>query len=214
MTGAVLLASDIDVTVEADLDPDDAPVWNIVGERIALGPLRRDLLPHYHRWRNDFWVQRTYGETLVPASVEERTAWFERAAAGADSLWFTIYERATARPIGVADLFQIERDHGLAWFGMLIGDAGDRGKGYGAETSRLMLDYAFNALNLHVVMLSVDEFNHAGRRAYARAGFRDAGRIRGATLLAGRRYDRILMDCVANEFESPVLRDLLAPERQ
>lgn len=188
------------------------PVWNIVGERIALGPLRRDLVPLYHRWRNDFLVQRTYGDALVPKSLEAQTGWYERAISATEEIWFTIFERERGRAIGVTDLYQVERDNGLAWFGMMIGDPGDRGKGFGTETSSLMLDYAFTVLKLHVVMLSVDEFNHAGRRAYARAGFREIGRVRGATVVAGQRYDRVLMDCVAPEFQSPVLRDELVPE--
>ena len=192
----------------------DEPVWNINGERVALGPLRRDLLPLYIRWRNDFWIQRSYGGASNPATFEEQTAWYEQMAVTTDSLWFTIYERETERPIGVTDLFNLERDHGLAWFGMMIGVADARGKGYAVETTRLMLDYAFTVLNLHVVTLTVDEFNHAGYRAYEKAGFRECGRIRGATLVAGRRYDRIVMDCLATEFESPVLRRLLEPDAQ
>jgi RimJ/RimL family protein N-acetyltransferase len=184
---------------------------NIVGERVALGPLRQDLVPLYHRWRNDFWIQRSYGGSLAPTTLEEREEWYQREAVAADAVWFTIYERETDRPIGMTDLFNIERDQGLAWFGMLIGETDSRGKGFGAETTRLMLDYAFTALNLHVVMLTVDEFNQAGRRAYENAGFREVGRIREATLVAGRRYDRIVMDCIATSFESPVIRAILDP---
>ncbi len=36
------------------------------------------------------------------------------------------------------------------------------GRGYGTETTRLMLDYAFTALGLHNVMLTVFVFNAAG----------------------------------------------------
>ena len=37
------------------------PLTNIDGERVALGPLRRDLLPLYQRWINDFTALRTLG---------------------------------------------------------------------------------------------------------------------------------------------------------
>jgi len=191
---------------------EEGPVWNIVGERVALGPLRRDLVPFYVRWRNDFWIQSTYGGVSIPATFEEQTAWYERAAITTEALWFTIYERTTARPIGLTDLFDIERDHGVAWFGMLIGESDARGKGYASETARLMLDYAFTVLQMHVVALTVDEFNHAARRAYEKAGFCESGRVREATVIAGRRYDRVLMQCLASDFESPVLRNLLDPE--
>ena len=32
----------------------DAPILNITGEKVALGPARRDLLPLYLKWMNDF----------------------------------------------------------------------------------------------------------------------------------------------------------------
>ena len=193
-------------------DGDGQRVYNIVGEKVALGPLSPELVPLIHRWFNDFWIMRTYGGALAGKPIEEIEVWYERQRDPGDARWFAIHERATDRPIGITDLFQIEQEHGLAWFGMLIGEADARGRGYATETARLMLDYAFTALNLHTVVLSVDEFNHAGRRAYARAGFREAGSIRGGTLVAGKHHDRIVMDCVASEFESPVLRALLAPE--
>jgi diamine N-acetyltransferase len=75
-----------------------------------------------------------------------------------------------------------------------------------------MLDYAFTAVGLFSVWLDVDEFNVAGRRAYERAGFRECGRWRGATLMNGRRYDRIIMDAIASEFESPVLGSIFQPD--
>ena len=43
---------------------------------------------------------------------------------------------------------------------------------------RLLLDYAFTVLGLHSVMLTVVEYNHAGRRCYEKAGFREMGRRR------------------------------------
>lgn len=193
-------------------DDDNSPIFNIVGERIALGPLADDHVSLYHRWRNDFWVQRTYGGALLPKTLETQETWYEREAQTENAIWFTIYELESGRPIGLTDFFNLEQDHHLAWWGMMIGEADCRGKGYGTETARLMLDYGFTALNLHTVVLTVDEFNTAARRAYSRAGFTESGRIRGATLLAGKRYDRILMTCVSTEFESTLLRDLLEPD--
>jgi hypothetical protein len=37
------------------------PIINIEGDLVALGPLRRDLLPLYQRWINDLGTMRTLG---------------------------------------------------------------------------------------------------------------------------------------------------------
>lgn len=190
----------------------ERPIVNIIGEQVALGPLCRDLLPLCQRWRNDFYVSRTTGDLPLPLTMEQREAWYEQAATSSDAYWFIIYEIASWRPIGRTDLFQIDMRNRTAHFGLMIGEADCRGKGYGTETTRLMLDYAFTALGLHNVMLEVSKYNLAGRRAYEKAGFREIGRRRQADLLLGHLWDLILMDCLSTEFESPVLGKIFAPD--
>src|SRR3990172_12949575 len=112
----------------------DQPIVNIVGERVALGPLRRELIPLYQRWRNDFYVQRTFGDLPAPVTIERRTAWFEEAATSSDAYWFTIYAVEGWQAIGTTDLFEVDFRLRTARFGMLIGEANARGKSYGTET--------------------------------------------------------------------------------
>jgi diamine N-acetyltransferase len=82
-----------------------------------------------------------------------------------------------------------------------IGAANCRGQGYGTEATRLMLDYAFNGLGLHSVMLTVYATNPAGLRAYTKAGFREIGRRRQSYLQGGTLWDTIYMDCLARDFD-------------
>jgi RimJ/RimL family protein N-acetyltransferase len=190
----------------------EPPIVNIVGEQVTLGPLRRDLLPLYQRWINDYAVVRNLSNPPQPLTMEAETGWYESAASG-DSAYFTIYERATWRPIGNLDLRDIDYRNRSAGFGILIGEADCRGKGYGTEATRLMLDFAFTALGLHSVMLTCYEFNLAGQRAYAKAGFKEFGRRRQCRWLGGRLWDEIYMDCLATEFESPVLGRVFVPDQ-
>ncbi len=184
---------------------------NIEGERVALGPLRRELLPLYQRWINDFAALRTLGALPPrPTTFEQETAWFD-AETTSGSVNFTIYERATGNPIGNTALHAVDHRNRTAVFGILIGEREARGRGFGTETARLMLDYAFTALGLHSVMLTCAEFNEAGRRAYEKAGFREFGRRRQCRWLNGRLWDDISMDCLATEFTSPVLAAIFAP---
>jgi RimJ/RimL family protein N-acetyltransferase len=188
-----------------DSVPADTPLVNMIGDLVAIGPLRRDLLPLYVRWINDFQTIRTLGVPPRPMTAEAEAAWFDNQAAGADPL-FTIYELATWRAIGNTGLHGIDYRNRTATFGIMIGEPECRGKGYGTETARLMLDYAFTALGLHNVMLTVYEFNLAAQRAYRKAGFREIGRRRSAKLMGGKYWDEIFMDCIAEEFESPLLK--------
>jgi len=86
------------------------------------------------------------------------------------------------------------------------------GKAYGTETACLTLDYGFNTLGPHTIMLTVSRSNERGIRAYTRAGFREIGRRREAFRLGGQAYDVVHMYCLATEFESPGLRRVLEPD--
>jgi RimJ/RimL family protein N-acetyltransferase len=154
-----------------------SPIMSIVGEKVALGPLSRGLVPLLTRWSNDLAARRNIG-TPLPQTIEQRTARYERDALGEDGVDLAVYERATERPIGTVSLFHIDYRDRRADFGILIGEADARGKGYGTEATRLMMDYAFTALGLRNVGLTVAEWNVAGQRAYARAGFKEFGAAR------------------------------------
>lgn len=186
------------------------PIVTIVGEKVALGPMHRDLLPLMARWANDLAARRNIGVPL-PRTLDQQIARYERDVTAADEVDFAIYERATWRCVGTVGLFGIAYRNGRADFGILIGAPAARGRGYGTEATRLMLDYAFTALGLRNVGLTVAEWNIAGRRAYARAGFKEYGRRRSCWWMGGRWWDEIHMDALATEFVSPVLGAILPP---
>lgn len=180
---------------------EEQPIANIVGELVALGPLRRDLLPVYYRWINDFGATRNLG-MMRPMTLDQETSWYEGVVESNTDIVFTIYERATMTAIGTTSLMDLNHRNRTAEFGIFIGEAAYRGKGYGTETTRLMLEYAFSWLGLHNVMLRVFEFNEAGLRAYQKAGFREFGRRRQAYQADGRLWDDIYMECLAGEFRA------------
>ena len=190
----------------------EAPIINIEGELVALGPLSRELIPLYLRWINDFGTTRTLGIPMQPMTLEQETAWYDRAATGEERYSFTIYDRKTWRPIGNCGLFDVDLRHRRAQVGIMIGESGMRGRGCGTEAMRLLLDFAFTALGLHSVMLSVYAYNPAAYRSYQKAGFREIGRRREARWYNGRFWDEIFMDILAAEFESPVLGAMLEPD--
>lgn len=194
-------------------DMGDRPVVNVVGERVALGPLLRALLPQFEHWMNDLATQAWagYPQRPEPWTTERIANWYEQAATGGDRMWFTVYETTGWKAVGFCVLRDIDFQHRTAEFGLTIGDPADRGKGYGTEAVKLLLDLAFTGLGLHNVQLGVYEFNHGGVRAYERAGFKEIGRRRSAYFMGGRFWDVIYMDCLAEEFSSPVLRQVLTP---
>jgi len=186
----------------------EEPILNLVGEQVALGPLRRDLVPLQQKWLNDFEVTRTMA-LWRPVTAETVASWLEPERVDDHQRRFLIYERASLRPIGTTSLRPVDQIHRNAEFNIMIGEKECWGRGYGTEAARLMLDYGFNALGLHNIMLRVAAYNERGIRAYTRAGFREFGRRREGFWFGGRAWDLLYMECLATEFESPVLRPMM-----
>ncbi|HET8952101.1 MAG TPA: GNAT family protein, partial [Solirubrobacteraceae bacterium] len=180
---------------------EDAPDLIVIGERVALGPLRRDLAATYARWVNGPEVREGLLNLGIdtPETVE---AWVdeqvkkaaERPPAAAH---FTIYDRSDDAPVGTVGLFDISYVHSSAELGIAIGER--RHRGLGTEATRLMLLWAFRTLGLHNVILGALAWNEGALRAYERAGFRRIGVRRGGAVSRGERVDVVLMDAIPDD---------------
>lgn len=179
--------------------PDDlAPVRNLAGDLVSLGPLRRDWLPVYQHWLNDFEMLKLVDRRFRPHSSEWITGWYERHASGSgETLIFTIIENGTQRPVGNIALQEVDYRNRTAELGIYIGDVASRGRGFGSEATRLLVNFAFRVLGLQNVMLRVYEYNETAIRVYEKAGFREFGRRHQSQFMDGRFWDVILMECLA-----------------
>jgi RimJ/RimL family protein N-acetyltransferase len=182
---------------------DAQPIINLCGDLVGLGPISPDFLDLYLQWFNDFEARRAYEQPLTPRTRKSAEEWFERVSKGeSGTIKFGIYELSSLRPVGWTHLDGIDRFQQTAEYGLFIGDKAAWGKGYGTETTRLMLEYGFSLLHLHSIMLQVDSDNEPAIRAYRRAGFREFGRQREVRWREHGRCDAIYMECLAREFQS------------
>jgi RimJ/RimL family protein N-acetyltransferase len=183
------------------------PDFIVVGEKVALGPLRRDLADVYAGWMNQLEVRRGLDQRGI-ATRQSQEKWVEEnLEAGAkgepEVVEFTIYDRSDSAPIGTVGLLKIRPYHRTAELGIAIGER--RGQGLGTEATRLALDFAFNVLEVRNVLLETLEWNVAGLKAYERAGFRRIGVRRGALLTRGQPTNVVIMDAIPEDFGASVL---------
>lgn len=182
----------------------------LTGERAALGPLKRDHLAMLARWINDPEVRRGLAYRGL-ANEDAELKWYEEMTESGrqprpSAVGFAVHDAVDGELVGVCGIEGIDHHFSRAELGIFLGRR--RGIGIGTDATRLALDWAFNMLGLRNVMLETYEFNEQARRAYERAGFRAIGRRRDAVSILGRRWDSILMDATAADFESPVLGGL------
>jgi RimJ/RimL family protein N-acetyltransferase len=182
----------------------------LTGESVYLALASPEDAELWARWLNDLEVALPLGDEAYSLfTTEDQARDIQDIIAHRDHV-FTVVQRATDRPIGRCLLFGLNKTDRSTEVGIFIGEKDCWGKGYGTEAMRLLLDYAFNLLNLHSVMLGVYSFNDRAIRSYRSLGFQEIGRRRQARIIGPRMFDVVLMDLLADEFESPVVQRLVA----
>lgn len=182
----------------------------LVGKKCYLSPCLPEDAERWAEWFNDPEVTIPLGdEAYTPASLEgEQEA--IREIQEDNSHVFSIVDLKTDEAIGRCMFFNVDAINRTAMLGIVIGEKRRWGQGYGQEAVRLLLDYGFNLLNLNSVMLGTYSFNERAIRCYEQVGFQRIGRRREARIIAGEKHDLILMDILADQFESPYIKPMLA----
>lgn len=173
----------------------------LIGPRVRLRPLERTDLPRYGELLRDPEFNLLSGGQGNPYSLQEIEAWYDAGKAGSsDGSLFLVID-AEGAMVGIVSLKNDANMPSRApTFGVSIGDPNYLGKGYGAEASVLLLDYAFGVLGCHKVNLDFFEYNARAQALYEKLGFVVEGRRRENHWSRGRFWDEVLMGITAREW--------------
>ena len=169
----------------------------IQGQRTRLRAIERDDLPRFVRWFNDPET-RGYLAMRYPLSLVEEEQWLEKLATRDDYVFAIEAEDGTH--IGNIGLHDIQAENRCAVLGIIIGEKDHWDRGYGTDAIRAVLQWAFDYVNLHRVMLRVHEHNPRAIRCYEKCGFQHEGRLRESCFRGGQYYDELIMGILRHEF--------------
>ncbi|HPV20017.1 MAG TPA: GNAT family protein [bacterium] len=179
----------------------------LVGEKCYLSPIRMEDAEIYTIWFNDMeMVLYVAPHPSVISLFKEKEFIENQLKSGAPI--FGIIDIKTDKIIGNTSLMDINQINGTATLGIVIGEKDYWDKGYGTEAVKLILDYGFNILNLHNIMLCVFDFNKRAVASYKKIGFKEIGIRREDRLIARHRHNSVFMDILATEFESPFIKGI------
>ena len=162
---------------------------------MRLAPLVAKDGPSLFRWINDRELVH-FNAAFHPVHAAHHASWMREIVKRKDTAIFAIRVKRGDRLIGVCQLHSISPVHRNAELQIRIGDARSRGRGYGSEAVRLLLDFAFHDLNLHRVFLHVFSTNKAALKTYEATGFSKEGVFRDAAFVNGRYVDVVVMGVV------------------
>jgi RimJ/RimL family protein N-acetyltransferase len=149
------------------------------GEKTRLVPLERD--KHFENallWLNDPEVTAwtVLGDLPVGRLYEEE--YFQKmTGATPNDAPFAIETLDAHEHIGFAAIHQIDWRDRLAYTGTIIGRRDLWGQGYATDVARTRTRYAFEVLNLRLLVSKVLADNVGSLTMLQRAGYREVGRI-------------------------------------
>jgi RimJ/RimL family protein N-acetyltransferase len=174
------------------------------GEMIHLTVENPEVMAkNFSQWNQDTgWVRFLDSDPSRLLSEKKWQEWLEKdlEKSGSNEIFFAIRDLEGDALIGFIGLFDLYKSHGDALVAIALGERKFWGKGYGTDAMRVMLRYAFNELNLRRLGLIVFEYNPRAIRSYEKVGFTHEGRIRGAMLRDGNRWDYLYMGILRDEW--------------
>jgi RimJ/RimL family protein N-acetyltransferase len=146
------------------------------------------------------------------ASFDDYDRWLRTMAAGADPYFFTVIDRATGQPVGVASYLRIDPAAGSIEVGHINFSPRAQRTSAATDAMFLMMRHAFS-LGYRRYEWKCDALNTPSRLAAERLGFTHEGLFRQATIYKGRSRDTAWYSILDREF--PALEraylDWLAP---
>ena len=143
---------------------------------------------------------------LSPAQVKKKYEQWEKEAS--KNFYFNLRLReqpaegpeGLGRLIGFGRVYWVDWYHGAAMCSLGIASPDDRGKGYGTETLRLLLRYAFDECSLHRLSAVIPVYNPGAMRFFERHGFKVEIRRRQAVARDGQRWDVLTYGLLRSEW--------------
>jgi len=139
----------------------------------ALEPTDIDLL---YKWENDskIWYLSNAVSPISRHVLEEYILSSHQDIYTLKQLRLMIDDVSTCETIGCIDLFDFDPINLRAGIGILISD-NQRNKGYASEALTLLIDYAFNTLNLHQLYCNITTNNEVSLKLFEKHNFKNIG---------------------------------------
>ncbi len=168
-----------------------------MNKQVKIRPITEADTDNIIKWRNNPAVSNNfiYRSTFTK---ESHLNWYNNKIKTGEVVQFIIsYENADVGSVYIRD---IDMNNKKGEFGIFLGEERFFGKGIGTSATKLILDYAFNELNLNKVYLRVFTKNLGAIKSYEKAGFKQDGIFREDVIINSIPYDIMFMSMLKNEY--------------
>ena len=167
----------------------------IDGKKIRLRSLTKKDFDKTYKWHNDLALRNLTLAHPFPVTDAQEEEWYDSLLKDRSNknVYFGIEAKSSNKLVGIIFLTKISMIHKTCWLGVFVGDKNSRGKGFGSEAVNLIVDYAFNSLNLRKVSLEVVKSNKNAISSYKKIDFFQEGEMKKQVFIDGKYNDIIIM---------------------
>ncbi len=168
------------------------------GQNIYLRALEPEDLEFVYAIENDenFWevsnTQTPYSKFLVRQYLENA----HQDIYEAKQIRLAICKNNTSEAIGLIDLFDYDALNQRAGIGIIIRNETNRNQGLGNESLDLLVNYAFQKLQLHQLYANIGANNEASLKLFTTFGFQKIGVKKDWNLVNGKFQDELIFQLI------------------
>lgn len=148
---------------------------------------------------NDPDTEFMLGGWSFPVSSKDQDNWYESLRNTNDTLRCIIEEKDNGNPIGSVMLTGIDYKNGTAEIHIKLATHEVRGKGYGTETIKMVVRYAFLELRLNCIYANINVLNTASWHMFEKCGFKREGILRERLYKRGQFLDMYSYSIISSE---------------
>lgn len=143
----------------------------LIGEKIILRPIQYQDWEETINWRNDLFIKASTLSHPFPITFEMEKKWYEDNLNNKGNCYlpFTLIDKESGKILGYFSLNNINWISRTAFVSGAVGEKDKLGKGYGKEAVKLLLNYAFEFLNLQKVCAYVNS-DHPALKTWEKLG--------------------------------------------
>ena len=172
----------------------------IEGELIDLLPLNPENITLYAKWVNTPKV-RIYARSVIPKTPEDIKKWLEPVEGRVKkNIELEIWHKKDKKPIGNCGIFDINYFDMKAFMGLTIGEYEYWGQNICTEATKLIVEYAFNELNLNKLYASIFSPNKGSFTCVEKSGFIREGTFKKDVFIDGQFLDTFVYSLLKEDW--------------
>lgn len=174
---------------------------NIIKEDIILRAIELEDADLLKNLINDPEIEKMVVGWSFPVSTEQQIKWINNLSDEKNNVRFIIdIEQVGA--VGVVSLTGIDFKNRVATINIkLKRDSKIQNKGIGYKAVTILVDYAFNQLNLNCIVANILSYNIASQKLFEKCGFQLDGKLRHRVFKNGSYHDLLSYSLLKSEYK-------------